>query len=96
MLKGVYGWINPHAVRSWTLANMRAQAEYRANPFSRKEHSQPLPKRINYRWTAADVRYLVRKRKQGTPYYEIALHLKRTKSAVQAKAEKLGITNKRS
>jgi len=93
--KGDYGYINRVALTIWNAKNRNARAEYYKHPFiNLKHHNNPVkPKR---EWRPREIRYLVEQRKKGVPFDKIAKHLKRSTSACQARAAKLGIVKKRS
>lgn len=95
--KGRYGWVHRVALSAYNAGVRRARDEYREHPFINVSLS-PYPQKIFNRraWTQRDVNYLIRKREEGVPFWQIAKSLDRSKNACFAKAKKLGITKTRS
>lgn len=91
MWRGVYGYVQRTALNHYNAGIAKSKAAYYSRPL---DEESPLPRRTR-RWSTRDVRKLKRMRKEGVEYTVIARRLQRSVSATQAKADKLGITNKR-
>lgn len=100
LFKGVYGYIHRVSLENYTRAVLRARAEYRANPFERVKDNQTngkpyKPRKYRY-WSKKEVNLLRKNRREGVEFKVIAKRLGRSEMACHRKADRLGITNKRS